>query len=204
MSETSKPTSVRYSTIVADPPWPYPEGFIRTQPSGRSMDVKRDGERAKLGLAVRRQLPYLSLTLAEICALPLRDVSADDCRLFLWTTNRYLPDALEILGCWGFTYRQTLIWEKLAGGPYPASVAPNTTEFLLVATCGKPERIGTLRSQILKVPVVRKHSVKPEALLDLIESVSPGPYLELFARRNRLGWDTWGNEALEHVEVSTR
>jgi N6-adenosine-specific RNA methylase IME4 len=178
--------SGRYATIVADPPWDYPEGFA-LGPGHGVLEI--------------RPLPYPSMTLDEIAELRVDDFGAPDCRLFMWTTNRYLPDSFDVLKAWGFKYRQTLVWHKL-GVNLPASVAPNAAEFLLVATRGKPETLAKLPTCVF--PIARKggHSAKPEAFLDLVESVSPGPYLEMFARRNRLGWDTWGNESLAHVEIA--
>jgi N6-adenosine-specific RNA methylase IME4 len=177
--------SSKYGTIVADPPWEYPEGFALGPGHG------------KLEL---RPLPYPSMSLAAICALPIEEKAAADCRLFLWTTNRWLPDAFTVLRSWQFEYRQTLVWHKLDAN-LPASVAPNSAEFILVATCGSPARLRTLPSAVIPMTRSGGHSAKPEAWLDYFEQVSPGPYLELFARRNRLGWDTWGNEALEHIDL---
>jgi N6-adenosine-specific RNA methylase IME4 len=178
---------VKYRTIVADPPWPYTENFAQLH--------------SKAG-RVEKPLPYGAMSVPEIASLPITDLAQADARLFLWTTNRFLPDALPMLGSWGFLYRQTVVWHK-AGNPSPwgGSVAPNHAEYLLVATRGKPERLSMWKSNVVAINVGR-HSQKPEAFLDLVEQVSPGPYLELFARRNRLGWDTWGNEALEHVQIS--
>ncbi len=184
-----------YQTIVADPPWEY-EGFA-TAPTpihGTPGPVKVAG------------LPYESMTLEEIAALPVSDWAAKDCRLFFWTTNRYLPDAFPIVAGWGFTYKQTLTWRKTGNpSPFGGSVAPNHAEFLLVATRGAPKVVSRLRSSVVDAPAAapgkrrkgagRKHSAKPDAFLDFIEQVSAGPYLELFARRERLGWDTWGNES---------
>src|SRR5262249_17753213 len=96
-----------YRTIVADPPWDY-EGFA-TAPT------PIHGTAGPVKVAA---LPYESMTLEEIAALPLVGWCAKDCRLFLWTTNRYLPDAFKILGAWGFTYKQTLVWRK-TGNPSP-------------------------------------------------------------------------------------
>lgn len=192
----------RYRTIVADPPWSYPEGFVKTEATGRSKNVKRDGDKADgRPKDQRRSLPYSGMSVEAICALPVSEMSEPDSRLFLWTTNRYLPESFCVMAAWGFTYRQTLVWQKSEGGPFPASVAVPTAEFLIVGTRGKPERLGTLPSAVLKIAAPRVHSTKPEAWLDHVEHISPGPYLEMFARRNRLGWDTWGNQALEHVEI---
>lgn len=178
---------MKYRTIVADPPWEYDEPFAQIH--------------SKAG-RVTKPLPYGSMTLDEIRALDIRRWAEKDSRLFLWTTNRYLPDAFGVMGAWGFAYKQTVVWHK-AGNPSPwgGSVAPNHAEYLLVGVRGKPERLEMWKSNVVSINVGR-HSEKPESFLDLIESVSPGPYLELFARRNRLGWDTWGNEALEHVELN--
>lgn len=181
---------VRYRTIVADPPWEYGDGF----PGGHSR--RAGGMFSPLEVVA---LPYPSMTLDDIRAMPVASYAEADCRLFLWTTNRYLPAAFDVLSSWSFTYRQTLVWNKLDAN-LPASVAPNSAEFVIVATRGKPARCGSMPSAV--VTTARgAHSAKPDCWMDHFENVSPGPYLELFARRNRLGWDTWGNECLEHACV---
>lgn len=177
-----------YATIVADPPWHY--------------DRRVPGFTQGRGYLPRHPFPYATMTLPQIEALPVAELADPaGCRLFCWATNRYLHAAFHVVKAWGFTERQTLIWRK-TGNPPPlrAHLAPNSAEFLIVATVGKPPRLSTLASSVLDAPV-GEHSAKPEMFLDIVEQVSPGPYLELFARRNRLGWDTWGNESLEHVEV---
>lgn len=178
---------VKYRTIVADPPWEY-EGFV---PS-------RTGDRFW-----HRELPYSMMPLEDIADLPVSELSEKDCRLFLWTTNRYLGAAFDIARRWGFEYQQTLVWRK-TGNPSPmgGSVAPNGAEYLLVCRRGFPARLNRLASSVIDAPKMT-HSQKPEKFLDLIEQVSPGPYLEMFARRQRLGWDTWGDEALPHVEMAS-
>lgn len=174
---------------MADPPWEYPEGFAtRSRTPG-----------VWTGPTQTYALPYPALSVAAITELPVRDFAARACRLFLWTTNRYLPAAFGILAAWGFRYRQTLVWHKTDG--FSGSVAPNA-EFLLVGVKGSPPRLARLPSAVVSLAHTKQHSAKPEAFLDAVESVSPGPYLELFARRQRLGWDTWGNEALEHVDLA--
>lgn len=179
---------MKYRTIVADPPWEYPRGFVR-------------GPNAGVGWTDRNKLPYGSLPVDEIASLPVREL-ADPAGafLFLWTTNRYLPDAFTVLEAWGFRYRQTLIWHKENVSPFPGAVAPNEAEFLLVGRSGNARRSGTWPKSVI-VAKRGPHSAKPEVFLDLIEQVSPEPRLELFARRNRLGWDTWGDESLEHVAL---
>jgi len=132
------------------------------------------------------------MTPSEVAALPVHDlVGAGGAFLFLWTTNRYLPSAFDVIAEWGFDYRQTLVWHKGDASPFPGSVAPNSAEYLLVGRCGKVKRTGTAPSAILHANRGH-HSAKPAAFADLIEAVSPGPYVELFARAPRLGWDSWG------------
>lgn len=185
--------AAKYRTIVADPPWHY-DAVPATLPSGRN-------KIALPGKPVGKPLAYPTMSLQEIAALPLPEIAAADARLFLWATNRYLPDAFRLLGGWGFRYSQTLVWHKLNVPPFGGSVARQTVEFLLVAVRGRPRRVGIANSALIATGVQKVHSRKPDAWLDLVEQVSPGPYVELFARRNRLGWDTWGNESLEHVDV---
>ena len=192
---------MKYRTIVADPPWAYDEGFaaVLDRPGESARQAGADVRTANI---VIRALPYASMALEDVCALPLRDMAAPDCNLFLWTTNRYLPDAFDVITEWGFRYRQTAVWAKPPGSrpPFRATISPNCAEFLLVARRGKgAPLLKPWETNVLTIPRPQGHSQKPEAFLDLIEQVSPGPYLELFARRQRLGWDTWGNEALNHV-----
>lgn len=169
---------MRYRTVVADPPWEYARGFS-TQSQTRG---KWKGE------DVRVSLPYPSMTLEEIGSLPIDDLADRDCRLFLWTTNRYLPDAFELIDTWGFRYRQTLVWHKKDGN-MGGSVAPCSAEFLLVAVKGNPKCVAKMPSAVIQTSAPKQHSRKPEAFLDYIEQVSPGPYVELFSRRARFGWD---------------
>jgi N6-adenosine-specific RNA methylase IME4 len=177
---------VKYRTIVADPPWDYPEGFA-LGPGHGTLEI--------------RPLPYEAMSVDAICELPIHTLADDDCRLFLWTTNRYLDDAFTVMRAWRFKYRQTLVWHKLDAN-LPASVAPNSAEFVLVGTCGAPTRLSTLPSSVVSTTRSGSHSTKPEVWMDHFESCSPAPRVELFARRQRLGWDTWGDEALNHVELS--
>lgn len=172
-----------YGTIVADPPWHYDDFCQIHSKAGRTV----------------KPLPYGSMTVKEICALPVKEIAAPDSRLFLWTTNKYLPDSFGVMAAWGFDYKQTLIWHKVGNpSPWGGSVAPNHAEFLLVGVRGKPERKAMMKSNVVGVNVQR-HSAKPDVFLDLVETVSPGPYVELFCREARLGWDRWGNESASNV-----
>ena len=186
----------RYRTIVADPPWAYDEGF----PSGVA---RPDGSLERWTY----ELPYESMTLEDLAAIPVREwADPAGARLFLWTTNKYLRAAFDLLEAWGAKYGQTITWAKTSHvPPFTTSIAPQASEYLLYAYWGKPPaRLGSFPSTVIASPRgFTEHSRKPEGFLDLVEAVSPGPYLEMFARRQRLGWDTWGNESLEHVEVAS-
>jgi N6-adenosine-specific RNA methylase IME4 len=177
----------RYRTIVADPPWEYPEGFALG--TGH-------------GTLVVRPLPYQSMPLDDICGLPVHAWADTHCRLFLWATNRWLDDAFDVVRAWRFKYRQTLVWHK-PDANLPGHVAPNSAEFVLVAVRGAPPRLSVIPSAVIGITRTGGHSTKPEAWLDYFEAVSEGPYLEMFARRQRLGWDTWGDEALDHLADET-
>jgi N6-adenosine-specific RNA methylase IME4 len=181
---------MKYRTIVADPPWHY-DGFgVGRVPEGAVNDGRKT------------PLPYPTMTVDEICALPVSDMAEDDAHLYLWTTNRYLPQSFRVVEAWGFRYSTPLIWCKKPIGSFLGGAFTPSAEFVLFCRRGKLAHTRAAR-QWFEWPRQGqgKHSKKPEAFLDLVESVSPGPYLELFARRNRLGWDTWGNEALEHVAL---
>lgn len=188
-----------YRTIVADPPWPY-EGFASAH------TIKGKAQAVQVN-----PLPYSGMGVDVICRLPVGEMAANDARLFLWTTNRYLRDAFDAIDAWGFRYAQTLIWRKTGNpSPFGGSVAPNHAEFLLVAVKGAPPVVARLRGSVIDAPAAapgkapggaRSHSAKPEVFLDLIEQVSPAPYVELFARRARFGWSYWGNQSLGTAEM---
>lgn len=183
-----------YRTIVADPPWSYGRDEARFP----SMPGRPGTERPRIDTSIG----YDTLTVEEIAALPVRALAGDDCRLFLWTTSRHLPAAFDVLEVWGFEYRQTLVWHKTGDAtPFGGSVAPNHAEFLLVAQVGFPPVVSRAASSVIACHRSRRHSAKPEAFLDVVEQVSPGPYLEMFARRARFGWDYWGDESLGTAEL---
>lgn len=193
---------MKYRTIVADPPWQTTAGAA----SGAYTVV--DGKQVwNLSSTKSRPLAYATMSVADISALPVSELADSDAHLYLWTTNGYLPQAFDVLRAWGFAYSTTIVWAKTPfGGGGLGGKWRITTEFLLHATRGSLPAIGQIIGTWFhdKRPYeggYPKHSAKPPAFQDRIEQVSPGPYLELFAREQRLGWDTWGNEALEHVAM---
>lgn len=128
--------------------------------------------------------PYPTMTIGELCELPVSD----------WA------DQSAHLGAWGFTFKNVLVWCKPGLGM--GGTFRNAHELILLGERGKCDLMRRNQGTWFVLPNPKENSVKPDGFLDIVESVSHGPYLEMFARRQRLGWDTWGNEALEHVELS--
>lgn len=163
----------KYAVIYADPPWRYEH----------SMDS---------GDAVENHYP--TMQLSDICALPVGEIAARDCVLFLWATSPKLPEAFEVLRAWGFTYRTNSVWVKHYIGP--GYYFRQRHELLLVATRGEPPTPEEQnRPDSVQEHPRTEHSKKPEAYYGLIEAMYPGATrIELFAREAREGWDCWGNE----------
>lgn len=174
--------SEKFGAVLADPPWQ----FITYSKKGRGRSADNH---------------YDVMTWPEIGALPVIDIAADDCVLFLWTTDPMLARAMELIGVWGFTYKTVgFTWVKrnrvapgwFTGMGYWTRANP---EMCLLATRGNPKRrpTGTNVPQLIEAPR-REHSRKPDDIYPRIERLVTGPYLELFARTNRLGWTSWGDE----------
>jgi N6-adenosine-specific RNA methylase IME4 len=189
----------RYKTILADPPWKYEKwGSAADSPTTRRKFP--NGQWAK-----SFDMTYQTMTVQEITALPVAGCAADDCDLYLWTTQKYLPDAFGVMQAWGFKYCQTLTWCKAPRGLGQGGLFCPTTEFLLLGRKGRmPKGKRRQDSTWWNVTRTAKHSQKPEFFQDKIEAVSDGPRLELFARRKRLGWDVWGNEVESTAGITSR
>jgi N6-adenosine-specific RNA methylase IME4 len=178
---------MRYRTIVADPPWHYDSARITTTGKQRRAEAIAH---------------YPSMVDDDLAALPISDLAEDDAHLYLWVTCPLLFRAEPIARAWGFEYRSLITWHKL-GTLGMGFHFRNQTEHVLFCVRGNLPIPPQRRERNIFSAPKSAHSAKPEAFGDLVERVSPGPYLELFARRQRLGWDTWGNQALEHVEMGT-
>lgn len=142
------------------------------------------------------------MTLEEIKTLPVKEAAADVSHLYLWVPNALLPDGLTVMEAWGFRYKSNLVWRKIRkdGGSDGRGVGfyfRNVTEILLFGVRGKNAR--TLQPGRTQVNYLesrkREHSRKPDEQYDIIEACSRGPFLELFARGERKGWASWGNQA---------
>jgi len=190
---------MKYRTIVADPPWPMPDSGRRTGPGTHTWGRESHSPNVVI--------PYERMSLDTISGLPVPDLAERDAHLYLWVTNRFLEKAYEISRHWGFRPVQLLTWCKPRIGLGLGGTFASTSEFVLFGRRGVLKATQREDSTWWEWPRPYAnghiaHSTKPEAFLDMVERVSPPPRLELFARRNRLGWDTWGNEALEHVELA--
>lgn len=173
-----------YKCIVVDPPWKYGKwGKASVAPRGSSYEPQDS------------VMPYETMSVDDIKSMRIAALAADDCDLYLWTTGKYLPVAFEVLQAWGFKYCQTLTWCKKPKGTGQGGLYCPTTEFLLLGRRGKmPKDKTRLDSTWWEIKRPMKHSKKPEHFQDMIEQMSDEPRIELFARRERQGWDVWGNE----------
>jgi N6-adenosine-specific RNA methylase IME4 len=176
-------TRIKYKVILADPPWNY----------------------ANAGCRGAAENHYPTMTLKEICALPIKDMAADDSILLLWATWPQLREGLEVVKAWGFDYVTGFPWLKIVGDPTMNfwgewDIKPQYGVGFWVRGCSEPLFIA--RRGAVSPPTEGfigllsenlRHSRKPENIYHYAEQLS-GPYLELFARRPREGWDSWGNQ----------
>jgi len=143
------------------------------------------------------------MTIAEIHALPIAKLAdQNECHLFLWTTKDHLKYAWGIIESWGFDYKNILTWCKNPKGMIGfGKINGGTTEFVVYAQLGKNSMPKARTDRAWWNWPRSKHSAKPEAFQDIVESITPEPRLEMFARRKRLGWASWGNEIANDVEM---
>lgn len=170
-----------YRVLLADPPWRYEFSKSKSR-------------------KIENQYPTMSI--AEICALPVADMVGTDCVLFLWAVAPKVPEAIEVMRAWGFTYKTCGVWDKeLIGMGY---YFRGQHELILVGTRGTP---GVSKPSDRRSSVIRsrrgRHSAKPVELHEAIEKMYPeGRKLEMFARQARPGWDVWGNEVQSDVSLA--
>ena len=124
----------------------------------------------------------------------IREIAADDAFLFLWATQKYLPDAFGILDAWGFRYRFMMTWHK-SGGPQMFGYPSFNAEHVLVGVRGKPKFTDTKAFPIAFYAKRGRHSEKPDAFYDLLRRVAPKPAIDIFNRRHIIGFDAAGDEA---------
>lgn len=169
----------KYSVIYADPPWRYNDKGCK----GNAEDH------------------YQTMRIEDICSMPVQDIAADNCVLFLWATYPMIKEALRVIEAWGFKYKSIgfqWIKQNRSGNGYFLGLGNWTmgnTEPCLIAVKGKPKRVSNGVSQLIFAPL-REHSRKPDIVRDKIRELMgvEQSYIELFARSTTPGWDVWGNE----------
>ncbi len=174
----------KFSTVLADPPWQFQNKTGKVAPEHKRLNR------------------YETMTLDEIMALPIAQVTEQIAHLYLWVPNALLPQGLRVMAAWGFQYKANIVWHKVRrdGGPDGRGVGfyfRNTTELILFGTKGKNARTlapGRRQVNIIRT-IKREHSRKPDEQYGIIEACSPGKFLEIFGRGRRDGWVTWGNQA---------
>lgn len=166
---SARNAGLKFSTIYADPPWKY---------SNQATRASTDNH-------------YRTMTVDDICALPIRDIADANAHLHLWTTNAFLFEAKRVMEAWGFEYKSVFVWVKPQMGI--GNYWRVSHEFMLFGIRGKCPFLDRAQMSWLKSPRGR-HSSKPDEIRTIIEKVSPGPRLELFARALYPGWFGWGNE----------
>lgn len=179
------PTTVppkRYRTIVVDPPWRV----------GRGPEWSSNGP--------SRPLAYQTLHVQDIAALPIGDWAERDAHLYVWTINAYLEVTYGLVRHWGFRPSTLLTWCKKSNGIGLGGAFSLTTEFVLFARRGTCKSLRRNDMTWWEWPRGR-HSEKPAAFYDMVESMSPGPYLDVFARRHRFNWDVYGNEVYSDIPL---
>jgi N6-adenosine-specific RNA methylase IME4 len=185
---------VKYRTIVADPPWEQPNTGAHTHTDAGNWNSGR-GTDGKSSI-----VPYPRMSLDAIRSLRVDSLADDSAHLYLWTTNKFLEQVWSVARAWGFKPSTMLTWCKPRMGIGFGGAFTIASEYVLFARRGSLPAIRRQDGTWFQWPRPYSesggpiHSAKPEHFYDLVEQVSPGPYVELFARRHRLGWDTWGLE----------
>ena len=173
---------MKYQIIYADPPWNVKKVIRKVRPNQGDMDY-----------------PTMSLSEIKNLGINLRQYLDDNCKLFLWATQAYLPHAFDVMKEWGFKYQRTITWDKQNG--MCLFGFHHRTEFLLSGYRGKikiyPRQKAFPTIVVAKSP---RHSEKPQVFRDLIEPFGE-PRLELFARKKVEGWDCWGNEVESDIQL---
>ncbi len=176
----------KFATILADPPWRFENRTGKVAPEHKRLNR------------------YETLSLDEICQIPVSTVAEANCHLYLWVPNALLPDGLAVMRSWGFSYKSNIVWHKIRkdGGPDGRGVGfyfRNTTELVLFGIRGSMRTLDPGRSQVNIIKTQKQeHSRKPDELYELIERCSPGPFLEIFARGKRKGWDAFGDQSEDY------
>lgn len=172
----------KYKIIYADPPW----------------DVKAGCEWSTSGKS--RDLLYPTMSIQEIKNLSVKNIADKNCNLFLWSINKYLKESFEVMSEWGFKFSTMLVWCKSPNGLGLGGTFSNTNEYLLFGSNGRV-RASKRHNTTWFLEKRGKHSVKPEKFRNIINETFFGNKIELFARKKFKGWDVWGNELKNDIEL---
>ncbi len=191
----------KYNVIYADPPWK-----IKAGRKLKGYQIVNGKQTFPSAPNKTRDTDYPSMSIDEIKNIQVQQVTADDAHLYMWATNAHLPYAFEIIKHWGFKYSTTIVWAKNRMGGGLGGTFRINTEYLLFARKGKLKAKKTIDSTWHNVKRTYengrpKHSKKPDYFYEIIEQVSPGLKLEMFARNKRDGWHIWGNELENDIEI---
>lgn len=159
-----------FAVVYADPPWSYDNS----------------------GLSQSAASHYETMTIDDICALDVAAHCVPETVLFLWATSPLLPEALQVIEAWGFSYKASMVWDK-GEAPGIGWFVQTEHELLLIATRSENVHPKVKPRSVVHIPPTR-HSAKPEEFYNIIAAMYDGPYVELFARQKRDGWESWGNE----------
>jgi N6-adenosine-specific RNA methylase IME4 len=173
----------QYSTIVIDPPWPMEK-------------IERDVRQKQVAF----EYPTMTEDQLKDFGSVVNGMAHDECHLFMWTTQKYLPLALELLDVWGFRYVLTMVWHK-SGGFQPVGLPQYNCEFVLYARRGSPKFADTKAFNCCFEAPRREHSRKPDEFYDLVRRVTDGSRIDVFSRERRGGFDQYGNEADKFEEA---
>ena len=190
-SPAAQQPTKRYRTIVADPPWQFDQSWAKGKFLVYNADKGSDGAYRK-GRGAEANYPVM--TMDELRMLPVGLWASENAHLYIWTTNQFMVEAHDLTKAWGFKVKTILTWVKprIGMGTYYR----NNTEHVVFAVRGScPVKRHNVRTAFTAQQ--GGHSEKPSAFYDIVESMSPGPYLDVFARKQRFGWDTWGDEAFD-------
>jgi len=193
---------MKYKTILADPPWPYNSPRAVVGNGGRGSQNGKAKEIIQTDVLAH----YSTMSIEELKQLPINDLAENQSHLYLWTTNSFMVEAHDIAKAWGFTPKTILTWVKThhTNAAKPSMKTGywyrSATEHIVFAVRGQLRLKGAATPTAFLLPRL-PHSVKPEYFYELIEQQSEGPFLELFARRLRQGWDSWGNEIKSTINI---
>jgi len=211
----------RYGAILVDPPW------RMKMYSAKGMGRSPDGERATRSDGYYRngqrqnnpERHYATMSLDDIKSLPVGDLATTDCVLFMWAIDPMLPQAIEVGRAWGFTYKTVAFYwakerrvtstrhklhEDMDHKRFPIGTGywtRSNPEQCLLFVCGTPKRMSAAVRKLIIAPR-REHSRKPDSCKPAIERLVAGPYVELFSRESRPGWDVWGNQTDKFAEAA--